>query len=60
MLTSSLGSEVGLVSLYASVDYDAYGLPRVPDQREEPTTAVASLDVLAAAAAASDQPPPQQ
>ena len=36
------------------------GLPRVPDQREEPTTTVASLDVLAAAAAASDPPPPQQ
>ena len=37
------------------------GLPLVPDQREEPTTAAsASLDVLAAAAAASDPPPPQQ
>ena len=37
------------------------GLPRVPDQREEPTAAAsASLDVLAAAAAASDPPPPQQ
>ena len=37
------------------------GLPHVPDQREEPTTAAfASLDVLAAAAAASDPPPPQQ
>ena len=35
------------------------GLPRVPDQREEPTTDAASLDVLAAAAAASDPPPPQ-
>ena len=36
------------------------GLPRVPDQREEPTAAAsASLDVLAAAAA-SDPPPPQQ
>ena len=35
-------------------------LPRVPDQREEPTTDAASLDVLAAAAAASDPPPPQQ
>ena len=35
------------------------GLPRVPDQREEPTTAAAaSLDVLAAAA--TDPPPPQQ
>ena len=35
------------------------GLPRVPDQREEPTTekASASLDVLAAA---TDPPPPQQ
>ena len=37
------------------------GLPRVPDQREEPTTAAsASLDVLAAAAADTDPPPPQQ
>ena len=35
------------------------GLPRDPDQREEPTTAVASLDVLAAATAATDPPPPQ-
>ena len=30
------------------------GLPHIPDQREEPTTDAASLDVLAAAAAASD------
>ena len=36
------------------------GLPHVPGQREEPTTDVASLDVLATAAAASDPPPPQQ
>ena len=36
------------------------GLPRDPDQREEPTIAAASLDVLVAAAAASDPPPPQQ
>ena len=36
------------------------GLPRVLDQREEPTTDAASLDVLAAAATASDPPPPQQ
>ena len=36
------------------------GLPHVPDQREEPTTDAASLDVLAAATAASDPPPPQQ
>ena len=36
------------------------GLPRVPDQREEPTTASASLDVLAAVAAATDPPPPHQ
>ena len=35
------------------------GLPRDPDQREEPTTDAASLDVLEAAAAASDPPPPQ-
>ena len=35
------------------------GLPRVPDQREEPTAvASASLDVLAAAAATTDAPPP--
>ena len=35
------------------------GLFRVPDQREEPTTAAAaSLDVLAAAAAATDPLPP--
>ena len=36
------------------------GLPRVPDQREESTTAAPSLDVLAATAAASDPPPPPQ
>ena len=36
------------------------GLPHVPDQREESTTAAPSLDVLAAAAAALDPPPPQQ
>ena len=37
------------------------GLPRVPDQREEPTAAAStSLDVLAATAAATDPPPPQQ
>ena len=36
------------------------GLPRDLDQREEPTTDAASLDVLVAAAAASDPPPPQQ
>ena len=36
------------------------GLPRVPDQREEPTAAAsASLDVLAVAATATDPPPPQ-
>ena len=35
------------------------GLPRVPDQRDEPAVA-ASLDVLAAAAAAASDPPPQQ
>ena len=38
----------------------ALGVPRDPDQREEPTTGAASLDVLAAAAAAIDPPPPQQ
>ena len=37
------------------------GLPRVPDQMEEPTAAAsASLDVLTSAAAATDPPPPQQ
>ena len=36
------------------------GLPRDPDQREEPTTDTASLDVLAATVAPSDPPPPQQ
>ena len=36
------------------------GLPRVPDQRDEPAVAAASLDVLAAAAVATDPPPPQQ
>ena len=36
------------------------GIQRVPDQREEPTTATASLDMLAAAAAATEPPPPQQ
>ena len=36
------------------------GLPHVPDQTEEPTTAAASLDVLAAATAGTDPPPPQQ
>ena len=57
----SQGSEVGPVSLHAAADYDSPGLPHVPDQRKEPTTAAASLDVLAAAAAASDPPPaPQQ
>ena len=35
------------------------GLPRVPDQREEPAAAAASLDVLAAATAATNPPPPQ-
>ena len=36
------------------------GLPHDPDQREEPATDAASLDVLAAAVAASHPPPPQQ
>ena len=36
------------------------GLPRAPVQRDEPTAAAASLDVLAAAAAVTDPPPPQQ
>ena len=35
------------------------GLPHDPAQRDEPTAAAASLDVLAAAAAATDPPPPQ-
>ena len=34
------------------------GIQHVPDQREEPTAAAASLDMLAAAA--TDLPPPQQ
>ena len=34
------------------------GIQHVPDQREEPTAATASLDMLAAAA--TDPPPPQQ
>ena len=58
--TGSPGSEVGPVSLYAAADYDPPGLPHVPDQREDPTTDAASLDVLAAAAVATDPPPPQQ
>ena len=36
------------------------GLPHVPDQRDEPTAAATSLDMLAAAAAATDPPPPQE
>ena len=36
------------------------GIPHVPDQRDEPTTTAASLDMLAAAAAATDLPPPQE
>ena len=37
------------------------GIQHVPDQREEPTTAAPSLDMLvAAAAAATDPPPPQE
>ena len=36
------------------------GIPRVTDQREEPTAAAASLDMLATAAAATDPPPPQE
>ena len=35
-------------------------LPHIPDQRDEPTAAAASLDMLAAAAAATDPPPPQE
>ena len=35
------------------------GLPHVPAHRDEPTTATASLDMLAAAAAATDPPPPR-
>ena len=34
------------------------GIPHVPDQRDEPTAAAASLDMLAAAA--TDPPPPQE
>ena len=36
------------------------GILHAPDQRDEPTTAVASLDMLVAAAAATDPPPPQE
>ena len=36
------------------------GIPHVPEQREEPTVAAASLDMLAVAAAATDPPPPQE
>ena len=36
------------------------GLPRVPAQRDDPTAAAASLDMLAAAVAATDPPPLQQ
>ena len=36
------------------------GLPHVPDRRDGPTAAAASLDMLAAAAAATDPPPPQE
>ena len=36
------------------------GIPHVPDQRDEPTAAAASLDMLAVAAAATDPPPPQE
>ena len=36
------------------------GIPHVPGQRDEPTTAAASLDMLATAAAATDPPPPQE
>ena len=35
-------------------------IQHVPDQRDEPAAAAASLDVLAVAAAATDPPPPQQ
>ena len=35
------------------------GIQHVPDQRDEPAAAAASLDVLAAATAATDPPPPQ-
>ena len=35
------------------------GLPHVPDHRDEPAAAAASLDMLATAAAASDPPPPR-
>ena len=36
------------------------GLPHVPNQRDEPTAAAASLDMLAVAAAATNPPPPQE
>ena len=34
------------------------GIQHVPDHRDEPTTAAASLDMLAAAATTTDPPPP--
>ena len=37
-----------------------FGIQHVPDQRDEPTAAAASLDMLAAAPAAKDPPPPQE
>ena len=36
------------------------GLSHAPDQRDEPTVAAASLDMLAVAAVATDPPPPQE
>ena len=36
------------------------GIQHVPYQRDEPTAAAASLDMLAVAAAATDPPPPQE
>ena len=58
--TGSLGS--GLAQCHSMLQQimTHLGLPLVPDQRAEPTTAAASLDVLAAVAAATDPPPPQQ
>ena len=36
------------------------GIQHVPDKRDEPTAAAASLDMLGVATAATDPPPPQE
>ena len=37
-----------------------FGILHIPDQRDEPTTAATSLDMLVAAATTIDPPPPQE